>query len=575
MGKWLKKVGRLADKVYDKVRDKVKEEVTERCDWVDDWSENVQAFLAKGRECAALSRETVAICDTTMTKRQQMIDFGEEIQATLTKFTSGETGDKNSASSLLTTIKELTAGDKVKAAMEIAQGLDVVAMQCVEKSKAMIDAMEDGMDCFPPALQNIIEQRAQAQQDDDKDDNVQELLKDLDRDMNDVQTCIESIQNMNLATALTVGVEAFTQLTEKAQRSRSLFDAVRTFATSVSDIAVALETMNPVEVASKSRDILRCLRLSEDMQLIAEAAGKLIQCLVPLFKATADRISDLWSALAMARDVLVECVTQVQSARKTCVDAQTNSRNLVDKSATIQSQLQDVKDMDAQSLTAIRSLTKPQGDMHQAIELASTMDNLILDFASQMTAMVDRVQAAFAKLPAILTDNLAPKETAENDEEKPLDVETDIGELDQARTSLEQADILTAVPAGVRGFQGVSTKAGTCTELLDRVLNFCQACTSTMESFLSSTWDLDAAQRKITELLRLVNLGKVMQTFAQQIKRLVVAILTLLKAVAKKFAEGLPAVTEKLGDALEAVQDKLEMVDDLKDELVDKLQFWK
>jgi hypothetical protein len=573
MGKWLKKVGRLADKVYDKVRDKVQEEVTERCDWVDDWSENVQAFLAKGRECAALSRETMVICDTTMTKRQQMIDFGAEIQATLTKFTSEEPGEKNSASSLLTTIQELTTGDKVKAAMEIAQGLDVVAMQCVEKSKAMIDAMEDGMDCFPPALQNIIEQRAQ--QDDDQDDNVQELLKDLDLDMTDIQTCVESIQQMNLATALTVGVQAFTQLTEKAQRSRSLFDSVRTFASSVSDIAAALETMNPVEVASKSRDILRCLRLSEGMQLIAEAAGKLIQCLVPLFKATADRISDLWSALAMARDVLVECVTQVQSARKICVDAQTNSRNLVDKSTAIQGQLQDVKDMDAQSLTAIRSLTKPQGDMHQAIQLASTMDNLILNFASQMTTMVDRVQAAFAKLPTILTDNLAPKESAENDEEKPPNVETDIGELDQARTSLEQADILTAVPAGVRGFQGVSTKAGTCNDLLDRVLNFCQACTSTMESFLSSTWDLDAAQRKITELLRLVNLGKVMQTFAQQIKRLVVAILTLLKAVAKKFAEGLPALTEKLGDALEAVHDKLEMVDDLKDELVDKLQFWK
>lgn len=103
------------------------------------------------------------ICDATATQRQQVLDFGTEIQATLQKITgsisSSHSSDSSSKdattnaaddnASLLETIKSLTSGDKVKAAMELSSGLDGTAAQCVQTSKQLIDLLEAGMDSLP------------------------------------------------------------------------------------------------------------------------------------------------------------------------------------------------------------------------------------------------------------------------------------------------------------------------------------------------------------------------------------------------------------------------------------------
>ena len=67
-----------------------------------------------------------------------------------------------------------------------------------------------------------------------------------------------------------------------------------------------------------------------------------------------------------------------------------------------------------------------------------------------------------------------------------------------------------------------------------------------------------------------------MKQFADQIKRLVVAIIAFMKAAAKKCAEGFPGITENISETFDSVKDEFnDKVDDLKDEITDKLQFWK
>lgn len=591
MGRWLKKLGRLADRAGDKIR----EEITDRLDDVGDWGDSLTGFLGKGQECAVFARETMEICDATSTKRQQMMDFGAEIQTTLQKFAVGE--NQTADASLLETIKALTAGDKVKAAMEIAQGLDVAALQCVEKSKQMITVMEEGMDSLPPRIQTLIENHADNSNDEEDEGGVKALVEGLDRDMADVNTCVESIGRMNLSTAFTVGFQAFAQLTGKAQRSRSLFDAVRGFAVDIQEIVAAFESMNPVEVASKSKDMMRCLRLSEAMQLIAGGAGKLIQSILPLFQAIADRISDLWAALAFAKDCLAECVTHVNTAKQLCIDTQTKSQSLVEKSRAVQTQLKSVGQINQEAIVAVRDITRPEGEMQQAIALAQTMDDLIIECSSKVTSMVDRVKEGFKNLPDILTADIAVSSAGNGRDTTPdlPNVEADIAELEASRVALEGGgdadrgvamDVVSAGQAAMRSFEGVSDKTLVCQNLLDLVQEFAGNCSSTIESFLSSSWNLEAAVTKITEMCQLVNLGELIQKFADQIQRLVLAILALMKATALKFSSGFPAVSAQVGGTFHAVKDdinqtiaaakeKIEMVDNLKDEVADKLQFWK
>ena len=581
MPRWLRKVGKLADQLVDElVPEDVQAQVLAAAQ-LDDLGGTISTLTTKGRECATLSRETMQICDDTAEQRRRVVAFGSEIVETLQQgFTSGDAGSDDAAprdaASVLETIQQLTAGDRVKAAAELAAGLDQAARQCVDKSVQMTDLMEEGMDSLPPYLQSALEGSGGGDDEDDGDENHEEtgILKGLDRDLEDVQTCLEAIRNLNLSTALTVGVQAFAQITDKAQRSQTLFDSIRGFANDVQEIAQAFEDMNPAKVAAKSKDMLRCIRLSDEMRRIAQGAGKLIKMMIQLFEATADRISVLWSALAFAKDCMLDCVTHVKEAKQLCLEAKDKSVVLVTKSLSVKDQLQQLGHINLQSVQAVRSLSQ-DGEIQEAIDLATHMDDLVVECSGKVVAMVDRVREGFENLPPILTEGVdvaaAGSGRAEGDPE-PATVEPDIAELEESRAALESADLITAGRAGVRGFSGVSDKANVCKELLELVEQFAGNCNGTIESFLS-VWDLESAGKKITEMCQLVNLGEIMKQFADQIKRLLMAIIALMKAAVEKF-KGLDVgdIGETLGSMKHNIENK---VDDLKDDLKDKLQFWK
>jgi gas vesicle protein len=88
-------------------------------------------------------------------------------------------------------------------------------------------------------------------------------------------------------------------------------------------------------------------------------------------------------------------------------------------------------------------------------------------------------------------------------------------------------------------------------------------------------------------MCQLVNLGEMMKQFAEEIKRLLVAMVQLMKAAMEKFSKDFPALMGNIGGAvntvkadiqnnLDVAKEKVEArIDDLKDQMKDKLQFWK
>jgi hypothetical protein len=124
---------------------------------------------------------------------------------------------------------------------------------------------------------------------------------------------------------------------------------------------------------------------------------------------------------------------------------------------------------------------------------------------------------------------------------------------------------------GVRGFRNVSEKTNVCKSMLEQVVAFTGNCDNVIATFMN-VWDLESAGAKIAEMCNLVNLGKMIKQFAEQIKRLLMAIVTFLKTAFDKFTKRLSEAMDDVGDALDAAKDKIE---DKVDALADKLMFWK
>ena len=527
-----------------------------------DLGPTVKSIQEKGSQCQVVARETIDLCETTKTKGDQMIAFGSDIQKTLQGF--GKTVD----ASALETIKDLTDGNKLKSAMELAKGLDQIAVQCIDKSVQMIDLMEGAMDDLPDALEKMIDQAAEHQGKNDTHEEALMSLNTLDKDIEDVKSCMNAMESLNIATAFTVGLRAFEQLSSKAKQSRSMFESIQGFAKDVEQITVDFTKMDVVSLASHVKEILRCIRLLDVMRKFAEGTKKIIQVIIDLFKSMSSRISTLWSALAFAKQCMADCVEYVKQATALCLEAHDKSKSLIDKSLSIKGQLESVGGMNAQTVGAVRELSQGN-EIREAIDLATGMDNLVMDCTAKVTSMVDRVSEGFQKLPPIITNGIDMKEAGKRDQDpQPADVEKDISDLEESRQAIESAHILKACSAGMHGFSSVSQKAGVSKDMLELVESFSSDCSKTIESFMG-VWDLESAMDKIKEMCRLVSLGELMKQFASQIKRLVVAIIALMQAAIKKFSslnlkdlglndiasvanvgsisEGVNKVTDKLG----------------------------
>jgi hypothetical protein len=121
----------------------------------------------------------------------------------------------------------------------------------------------------------------------------------------------------------------------------------------------------------------------------------------------------------------------------------------------------------------------------------------------------------------------------ESDPDEP-DVENNIADLEASKEAIENANLLVAVEAGTRGFTNVADNVGVAKELLALVRSFAETCMQTIESFMG-VWDIQSAIDKIKEMCRIVKLGEMMKQFADQIKRLLLSVIALMKASIQKF----------------------------------------
>lgn len=550
--------------------DNLKEEAGQRIDnlqeSLDDFHPILGGIKEKARECKQAASETMEICNATQEKRQQMIHFASEIVETLTSLREA----KNPAE-ILSAIQELTRGERVREAQQLAKGLDKAALGCVEKAKTMIELMDNSVNSLPGFIRNRLEPK----------DAHEDLLDGLDKDIEDVETCVRSIKELNLVTAVQSGSEAFEQLSLKAQRSQTLFEKILEFASDVHGFSTAFDNLDVRSLADHGKDIIECLRMTKCLRLVAEGAGRLMSVLISLFDFTADRISALWAALGKAKDCMLESIEVIKHAKARCTDAHTKSRSLLEQSGSIAREL-DGLDINPETIGTLRKLGQKIQD---AVDLAQTMDDLVLDCSSSVVKMVENVTSSVKELPPILTDGLdVAQEGKEDGDPDPAEVEENVATLVAAQRDLEDANFLDATKKGVQGFQGLSDQVTTCTDMLQTMNLFSQNCSKCIDSFIK-VWDLEAMGKKITEMCRLVSLGEQYRQFAEQIKKLISAMLAFMKSAIDKLTNlslgdiGSDLV-ENAGEALQGVvgdagQDIVDGAVDMVKNKLDKFNIFK
>jgi DNA replication initiation complex subunit (GINS family) len=567
MSKWWLTARHLGDTIGDVIEDAAENVMDAGEDLVKNGKcyQTVTKLRETGTECYQLACDTTELCGTTQTRGNSMMEFGSDITETLRGFSTKMDVET------LSTIKDLMDGDRLRQSMQLAQEMDDIALECVAKSMRMIEIMEETMDTVPGPLQNIISKMA------GKDDaeTVQEtersmeVLSTLDKDLEDVSSCVGELQNLHISNALKVGLQAYENLHAKATLSRSMFDIMSGFATEVSTYTQAIndgDVGDMIKLAAKVKDMWHCLKLAGFMRALAEGVGKIIKVMIELFRSMTDRLSTLWAALAFAKDCMVDCIEHVLQAKNLVVEARDKSQLLVERSTFIADKLKDLGDFNKETLTAAKDLSDG-AEIKEAIQLATHMDELILECTGKVIAMVERVTEGLRNLPDIITAEVKVEDEGKHDDDpEPDDIEENLAELDKSREVIESSDIIDSVNAVVSGFRGILDNESNCQNMLSTCEKFTGDADSTIQSFLG-VWDLESAMVKISEMCRMVRLGELIKQFAENIKKLLKAIIAWLRSMVEKInIKNLAKID--LGDAVDSIKEHAA-------DIGDKLQFWK
>lgn len=567
----------------DSLKGSVKDAAGDVMEFIDDKVDmpviiDIKGIKEAGGAVHATSRETSDLCRSTIDKASEVVSFGMEMKETLDGMTGDEGGGLDA--SKFEIIKDLVDGDRIREATTLAGELGDLALQCVEKSQDMMEAIEHGIDTLPDIIEDHIEDKLdRATEKGGKEGDPD--LPDLERNCGELRSLVEGVEAVNLFTVMSSGKLAFDGLRSKGEVCEGMFTTIRDFAEDIAEVSDAIQNFKLGMALGAMKDLVsnawRCLRLSNLIKQFAEGVGAIIEWIVKLFKRASEKLGSIWGALARAKDVLADCVRYVGDCIRLCDDAKDRSGELCDVSAEIREHLGNIVTLNKESIASIKDLA--DGDeIKRAIQLATTMDDIVKECVMHIIETIRKVCAAIKSMPDVLTEGMkdggedgAPEgggttraisfgivDDDEDDETPPedgVDVSGDIEELDGMRGDIEGANVLEAVGKSADAFDGIKAKIGLCGDMITESRGFADACNTTIESF-GGVWDLESAQGHIRELFEIVSLGKLIRHFAREIMRLVRANIAVMEATRQKFKD-IDFVPDQLEDLIEDVGDGL------------------
>mmetsp|Transcript_58852 Transcript_58852/g.119838 ORF Transcript_58852/g.119838 Transcript_58852/m.119838 type:complete len:613 (+) Transcript_58852:144-1982(+) len=546
-----------AGNVMDKIDDKIDMPII--IDFV--------GIKAAGDDCYERARETSGLCQTTILKASEMVNFGREIQSTLDDMVGVKrTGSRGIDSSKFEIIQDLVDGDRIRQATELAKELSGLSLLCVEKSKEMMVSMEKGIDALPDVVEPFVKNKIQrAKKKGSRNGDPQ--MPDVGASIDELKGLVDEVENVNLFNVVDRGSAAFRGLRKNGELSKSMFGSIKKFAEDVETVSGSFRDLEPDKparaigkVRTAAKSAWRCLKLSGLMHAFAEEVGKLIQWLISLFQAASSKLGSIWGALANARKVLGACLSSVTESMRLCKESKTKSLLLKSTSGEIKDHLSSILGFTGGPSRAMGSLLElADGDeIRLCIELGTTIDELFSACIQQVIGTIDKVERAIEDMPEVLKQDMPEAVPVDEADDGDDDIEFEdyedgdrslvpssasrsravatsrVKSLEDMAASIENASALTVIQRSADGFDGVHEAVGVCTEMIGNSRSFAQPCHNAIESFNHGEWNLEAASGHLREIFEIRDAGIAMRVLAESILELVRANIALMRAVRTK-----------------------------------------
>jgi hypothetical protein len=245
---------------------------------------DLEGLMGASTDGKRLAEETIELCISTQNKGRSVLDFAQETQSSLRGLTSVKPAK-------FMTIMKLLDDDKRKELLGMVTGMDDLAIECSSKATAMQGAMQRGINSLPDVVKENNGEEV------DTDHEAEEDVSDyFESDITDLEECTASLRTMNLLTATTKGTRAFESLVNKSGVCQTVFEKIKELCASVARLSQNFMMDGccaQIQAGISSlKEMMRCLRLTNIIQALADAGRRMIEAFIDLIKVAWEKFGN-------------------------------------------------------------------------------------------------------------------------------------------------------------------------------------------------------------------------------------------------------------------------------------------
>ena len=185
-------------------------------------------------------------------------------------------------------VRDLSDGEEIKEAVDLAQNMDDLVIDCTGKVESMVDRVIEGFRNLPEMLTEGIDVENSGKTEEDPEPI------DMEKDVTEIEEAHHALEESNVVDAARAGARDFGGVADKSDIVRSNLGIVREFASSCDSTIEAFMGSWDLESASRKIDeMCRLVSLGELMKKFASQIKRLVVAMVKFLKASIEKFSKL------------------------------------------------------------------------------------------------------------------------------------------------------------------------------------------------------------------------------------------------------------------------------------------
>jgi len=233
-------------------------------------------------DCLDEAAEAKQFCITAFDHGGNLIEACNTVKGELEGLTHFDAG-------AVETLKTLASGEDLRKAIDLAQSMDDVMLECVTKVVDMASVIRKGWEGLPPILTEGIEDLNTAGKEDDDPDTP-----DTAPDVEELDNCKTEMVDANLFDGIQAGMKGFDGVNGKVEKCKGMLELSQGFSDKTTATIESFNgTWNIETMANKIKEICRCATLAEMIQQFAQQIKQLVMSILALLQAAMEKFGNM------------------------------------------------------------------------------------------------------------------------------------------------------------------------------------------------------------------------------------------------------------------------------------------